>query len=76
MDEIKVVTIDDREYYVLQEVMGPDHKTYLFLSNTMEEDDMLIRKVEENQLVPLADEEEFEDACNLLLSCFIGNEEY
>ncbi len=74
MDEIEVVTIDDREYYVLQEVKK-ENKTFLFLSSTMDEDDTLIRKVENNQLVPLEDEQEFEVACNLLLGFFLGEED-
>ena len=40
----------------------------------MDEDDTLIRKVEKNELTPLEDEEEFEEACNLLLGCLIGEE--
>jgi len=73
MDEIEVVSIDDRDYYVLQEVKEDD-KTFLFLSSTLDEDDTLIRKVENNKLVPLEDEGEFEVACNLLLGFFLGEE--
>lgn len=66
MKDIEVVEIDNTTYAVLKEVT---HKntSYIYLSNINDEDDMLIRKVANDMLVPLENEEEFEIACNLLV---------
>lgn len=60
--EMKVVELDDKEYYVVKEIKY-NNKLYYFLINTEDKDDFQIRKVtEENNelfLLGLDDEEEF-----------------
>lgn len=66
MKDVEVVEIDNSTYVILKEVTHKD-TSYLYLSNINDEDDMLIRKVDKEMLVPLENEEEFEIACNLLI---------
>ncbi len=60
--EMKVVELDDKEYYVVKEIKY-NNRLYYFLINTEDKDDFQIRKVtEENNelfLLGLDDEEEF-----------------
>lgn len=60
--EMKVVELDDKEYYVVKEIKY-NNKLYYFLINTEDKDDFQIRRVtEENNelfLLGLDDEEEF-----------------
>ena len=64
--DFEVVTIDDKDYIIIDEITHEDN-TFLYLSNTTNEDDTLIRKMEKDMIIPLKDEKEFEIACNLLL---------
>lgn len=66
--EIEVITLGDKEYYILNEVKH-NGTTYIYLSNVIDRDDTLIRKSskeEEDLYIPLESEEEFELACLLL----------
>lgn len=66
--ELEVIEIDEKEYCVINEVTYKE-KTFLYLSNIQDEEDTIIRKVspeDENIVIPLQDEKEFEIACNLL----------
>lgn len=60
--EMKVVELDDKEYYVVKEIKY-NNRLYYFLINTEDKDDFQIRRVtEENNelfLLGLDDEEEF-----------------
>lgn len=57
MVDVKVYNIDDKEYMVINELDDND-KHYLLLSNKEDEDDILFRKVDNNSLVPLENEDE------------------
>ena len=72
--ELEVITIDDKDYVIIEEVDHENDK-YLYLSNVIDEEDTLIRKInkdDENTVLPLKDESEFELACNLLFK-FLAN---
>ena len=66
MKDLEVVEIDDKSYLILKEVIK-DNKTYLYLSNINDEEDTLIRKLENNDVLPLENDKEFELACNLFI---------
>lgn len=67
MNELEVITVNDKEYVIIKEVQHND-TTFLYLSNLVDENDTLIRKRDKkNDVFPLESEEEFELACNLLL---------
>lgn len=66
--EVEVITLGDKEYYILNEVKH-NGVTYIYLSNVIDRDDTLIRKSSKDDLdmyIPLQSEEEFELACLLL----------
>ena len=70
--ELEVITIDNKDYVVIEEVKH-NNKTFLYLSNIINDEDTLIRKLDENDkntVLPLQDEQEFEIACNLLFKNF------
>ena len=72
--ELEVITIDDKDYVIIESVDHENNK-YLYLSNVIDEEDTLIRKInkdDENKVLPLRDENEFELACNLLFK-FLAN---
>lgn len=66
MRDVEVVDINDNTYIILKEVKHKE-TSFLYLSNINDEEDTLIRKSDGDNLVPLASEEEFEIACNLLV---------
>lgn len=73
-DNVEVVTIDGKDYAILKEI-NHSNKTFLYLSNIVDEEDNLIRKLDEkdnNLIVPLESEKEFEIACNLLLKYIVN----
>lgn len=66
MKDVEIVEINNNNYVILKEVKHKD-TSYLFLSNLEDEEDTMIRKVKGDSIIPLASEEEFEIACNLLV---------
>ena len=66
MKDLEVIDIDDKSYLILKEVTK-DNKTYLYLSNINDEEDTLIRKLEDTNILPLESDKEFELACNLFI---------
>ena len=67
--ELDVVTIDGVNYLVLEKIDYNDN-SYVYLSNVMDMNDTLIKKIDKNDskvVVSLDDENEFELACNLFL---------
>ena len=66
MRELEVIEIDDKSYLILKEIIK-DNKTYLYLSNINDEEDTLIRKMEDSNILPLENDKEFELACNLFI---------
>lgn len=72
--ELEIIEIDNKEYYVMKEVVRGEN-IYFYLSNVNDFNDIMIRKAtsKENDLViPLESKEEFDIACALL---FTNNEE-
>ena len=66
MKEVEVIEINDTNYVVLKEVKH-DNTSYLYLTNINDEEDIMIRKTKDDDVIPLESEEEFEIACNLLV---------
>ena len=74
MKDLEVITINDNDYFIINEVKK-DGISYLYLSNVNDEEDTLIRKTKKNDpdtILPLENEQEFEIACNLLLQYIIN----
>lgn len=64
--EIDVYTIDNKDYLLVDQI-----QEFLYLSNAEDEEDMMIRKLDqldEELLLPLDSDEEFEKALLLLTS--------
>lgn len=66
MKDVEIVEINNNNYVILKEVKHND-TSYLYLSNLEDEEDTMIRKIKGDSIIPLASEEEFEIACNLLI---------
>jgi len=68
MKEFEVMTIDDKEYAIVNEITEND-TTYIYLVNTNNEADVMIRKSskeDKDTYIPLDNDEEF-NLANLLL---------
>ena len=66
MKEVDIYTFDNKNYVLLDRI-----ENYLFLSNEKNDHDMMIRKIEnedEETLLPLESDEEFEKALLLLVN--------
>lgn len=64
--EIDVYTIDNKDYLLIDKI-----QQFLYLSNAKDDEDMMIRKIDETDetlLLPLENDEEFEKALLLLMS--------
>ncbi len=73
MKEVDIYTFDDKNYVLLDRI-----EDYLFLSNEKNDHDMMIRKVDANDeetLLPLESDEEFEKALLLLVTKKLKEEE-
>ncbi len=75
MKEVDIYTFDNKNYVLLDRI-----ENYLFLSNEKNDHDMMIRKVEnededEETLLPLESDEEFEKALLLLVTKKLKEEE-
>ena len=73
MKEVDIYTFDDKNYVLLDII-----EDYLFLSNEKNDHDMMIRKVDANDeetLLPLESDEEFEKALLLLVTKKLKEEE-
>ena len=75
MKEVDVYTFDNKNYVLLDRI-----ENYLFLSNEKNDHDMMIRKIEnededEETLLPLESDEEFEKALLLLVTKKLKEEE-
>ena len=73
MKEVDIYTFDDKNYVLLDRI-----EDYLFLSNEKNDHDMMIRKVDaddEETLLPLESDEEFEKAVLLLVTKKLKEEE-
>ena len=65
MKDVEVITLEDRDYYVLNEVKYKDI-SYLYLSCKDDMKKTMIRKDVDGVVVPLDDKKELELACGLL----------
>lgn len=68
--EVEIVEINNKKYYVMKEISHGENN-YLYLSNVIDDDDMMIRKTtaqDREQLVPLSNKQEFDIACALMFS--------
>ena len=73
MKEVDIYTFDDKNYVLLDRI-----EDYLFLSNEKNDHDIMIRKVDANDeetLLPLESDEEFEKALLLLVTKKLKEEE-
>ena len=73
MKEVYIYTFDNKNYVLLDRI-----ENYLFLSNEKNDHDMMIRKIEnedEETLLPLESDEEFEKALLLLVTKKLKEEE-
>ena len=68
MKEVEVMTIDNKDYLIMKEVFEND-TSYVFLSNMIDPEDVMIRKSspnDKNLYIPLDNEEEYKLATLLL----------
>ena len=68
MKEVEVITIGNKNYIILNEVIE-NNISYIFLSNVEDPNDVMIRKStkeDSNHYVPLENKEEFQLASLLL----------
>ncbi len=76
MGEFEIITINDKEYAILNEVQD-DENSYIYLANIADHDDIMIRKRSHDDTtlyIPLDDDEEFQLANLLLLRQIYDNE--
>ena len=63
--EVDIVTIDQKEYAIIKEIKIND-TTYIYLSNLVDSEDVMIRKYDKNNrdlIIPLESDAEFDIAC-------------
>ena len=68
--ELEIIEIDNKEYYVMKEVVRGEN-VYFYLSNVNDFNDIMIRKSsskERDLVTPLENKEEFDIACTLLFT--------
>ena len=73
MEEVTIFSFDNKDYMLLDQIHD-----YVYLSNVDDRRDMMIRKEDENDkelLLPLEDDEEFEQALLLLVNQTLEQEE-
>lgn len=70
MKEVEVVTLEDNNEYAIIDRITHNNKTYAYLMNTKDKDDICIRTIEDvangYKITGLASEEEFDLAMSLL----------
>lgn len=65
--DVEVIVIDKKEYAILKE-LEINSTTYLYLSNLVDKDDIMIRKLDKfdnDTIIPLDSDKEFDLACSL-----------
>lgn len=71
MEDIYTIEIDDKEYFIIDEIVEGD-KRLVYLSNTLDPKDFLIRKVSKEDdkevLIGLDSKEEFDRALEVFLN--------
>lgn len=73
MKNVEIYTFDNKKYIVIDKI-----NEYLYLSNKKDHHDMMIRKIDSNDnetLLPLDSDEEFEKALNLIITKKLQSEE-
>lgn len=73
MEEVTIFSFDDKDYMLLDQICD-----YVYLSNVDDRRDMMIRKVDPSDdevLLPIEDDEEFEKALLLLTQKKLSEED-
>ena len=73
MEEVTIFSFDDKDYMLLDQICD-----YVYLSNVDDRRDMMIRKVDPSDdevLLPIEDDEEFEKAILLLTQKKLSEED-
>lgn len=73
MEEVTIFSFDNKDYMLLDQIHD-----YVYLSNVDDRHDMMIRKVDPNDdevLLPIEDDEEFEKALLLLTQKKLSEED-
>lgn len=73
MEEVTIFSFDDKDYMLLDQIHD-----YVYLSNVDDRRDMMIRKVDPSDdevLLPIKDDEEFEKALLLLTQKKLSEED-
>lgn len=73
MEEVTIFSFDDKDYMLLDQI-----RDYVYLSNVDDRRDMMIRKVDPSDdevLLPIEDDEEFEKALLLLTQKKLSEED-
>ena len=73
MEEVTIFSFDNKDYMLLDQIHD-----YVYLSNVDDRRDMMIRKVDPNDdevLLPIEDDEEFEEALLLLTQKKLSEED-
>ena len=63
---VKVFKVNNKEYYVVKEI-DYNNKHYVCLVNKVDKNDMMIRIVVDDVLMPLKDEKELEEVFKLII---------
>lgn len=72
--EMDIVTIDDKDYLILKKIKYKDN-IFVFLSNEADEDDVLIKKMDNGKMISLENIKEFELACNIFIQNILHRDE-
>ncbi len=62
--EVDIIKIADKEYMLLDKIESSD-TVYCYLENVLDEEDLLIRKKQNDEYIPLTSDKEFEQATTL-----------
>lgn len=63
---VKTFIVGEKEYYVVNEV-NHNNKHYVYLVNKFDKDDIMVRILLDDVLIPLEDEKELEEVLKLII---------
>ena len=64
MEELEILTIDDKDYAVIDRITD-NGNTYIYVTNIEDETDFFVRKEQNDNLISLKDENELNKALEL-----------
>lgn len=64
MEELEILTIDDKDYAVIERITD-NNNTYVYVTNVDDETDFFVRKEQNDTLLALDNEEELNKALEL-----------